>query len=270
MTKFCGSLLLVGCGKMGQALYTAWQAQFPEMTFYLVDPSLSEAFVKDRTSLYRSCADISLDITPDLCVLAVKPQVMPEILGALTPWVKRQTLFISIAAGLSSAWFADNLSPDVPLLRVMPNTPASIGQGMSVLYAPKTLSLSEKILAQNLMEAVGDVAFIEDEAQMDAVTAVSGSGPAYFFKMVEALSRAGQKMGLSQELSEQLARQTFIGAGALAQATNLPCDVLRENVTSKGGTTAAALAALGAEDRLDLLMEAAVQAATDRSKELSS
>ena len=174
--------------------------------------------------------------------------------------------YLSIAAGISTSWLKQRIGPDAVVLRAMPNTPAAVGKGITALFADAPDSVSD--LARQLLSAIGDVVLLEDEGLMDAVTAVSGSGPAYVFLLAEAMSAAGVKAGLPETLAKELARATVCGAGALMAATDTPPAILRENVTSKGGTTAAALSVLMADNGLGQLVAKAVEAAKRRSIEL--
>ena len=196
---------------------------------------------------------------------------MGSVLASLFDLGDETTCFLSIAAGLSTARLAVLLGRPARWLRVMPNTPAAIGKGISALYAGKDVPAEIIILAHQLLGAVGDVVDLPDEALMNAVTALSGSGPAYVFLLVEIMAVAGEKLGLPTDLSMHLARQTVSGAGALMAASpDKSAGELRQNVTSKGGTTAAALSVLQADDGVQPLFDRAMQVAHDRSVELDS
>ena len=201
-------------------------------------------------------------------VLAVKPQIAPEVLTALTPFVAGATVVLSIMAGRTLRFLADNL-PGAALVRAMPNTPAAIGRAITVAIANPRVSPEQRALVDALLSAVGAVEWITDEALMDAVTALSGSGPAYVFLLAESMARAGAAAGLPPTLAATLARATVAGAGELLNRSLLDPATLRQNVTSPGGTTAAALEVLMAQDGLERLMTAAVAAATKRSRDLA-
>jgi pyrroline-5-carboxylate reductase len=201
-------------------------------------------------------------------VLAVKPQVAPQAIPPLAPLVGPATVVVSIMAGHTLKFLSETLAKPCAIVRAMPNTPAAIGHGITVAV-PLAADAAQRALADRLLAATGAVEWTEDEALMDAVTAVSGSGPAYVFLLAEALTQAGIAAGLPQDLAAKLARETVIGAGELLHRSPLDPAILRENVTSPGGTTAAALAVLMGKDGLAALMEKAVAAATARSRELA-
>jgi pyrroline-5-carboxylate reductase len=212
---------------------------------------------------------ISRAVRPDVIVFAVKPQVI----GAAVPGYRRflgtGSVFLSIAAGKTIATFEQALGGDAAIVRAMPNTPAAVRRGITAACANSRTTDEQRVLCSQLLEAVGAVAWVEDEALMDPVTAVSGSGPAYVFLLVECLTAAGMKAGLPADLAERLARTTVTGAGELLHRSEDPAEVLRRNVTSPGGTTAAALEVLMGASGLEPLMTAAVEAARKRSRELA-
>jgi pyrroline-5-carboxylate reductase len=201
-------------------------------------------------------------------VLAVKPQTAPEAMPALAPFVGDATVVVSIMAGRTLRFLADAL-PQAALVRAMPNTPAAIGRGITVMVANSRVSPEQRALVDALLSAVGAVEWISDETLMDAVTALSGSGPAYVFLLAEAMAHAGAAAGLPPALAATLARATVAGSGELLQRSPLDPATLRQNVTSPGGTTAAALDVLMGKDRLERLMTAAIAAATKRSRDLA-
>ena len=263
--KSSHKLLLVGRGKMGEALQSGWEHSLPSLSITSVDPHSADAN-------FKTLSDIPDGLGPfDCIVLAVKPQMMQDVLKDVLPFVQSGTLVRSIAAGKSISFYEESLGRQCSIVRVMPNTPAAIGYGMSVLYANGNVTESEKALASTLMKTVGLAEWISDEGLMDAVTAVSGSGPAYVFYLIEALAKAGEAVGLSAELSMTLARQTVAGSGALvSQNETVPAATLRQNVTSPGGTTEAALKVLMNDaNGLTSLMTDAVNAARDRGRELA-
>jgi pyrroline-5-carboxylate reductase len=201
-------------------------------------------------------------------LLAVKPQLMDEVLPPLAKLAGPQTLLLSIAAGRRIASFEKYL-PGGAVVRAMPNTPASIGRGITAAVANRYVTPVQRALADDLLSAVGKVVWVDDEALLDAITAVSGSGPAYVFLLAECLAEAGRAAGLDARLAEELARATVSGSAALLEASDLSAAELRKNVTSPGGTTAAALEILGGEDGMQKLMTAAVAAATKRGRDLA-
>lgn len=201
-------------------------------------------------------------------VVAVKPQAAGEVLPGLASLVDPATVVISIMAGQKLATMESALPPRTAIVRTMPNTPAAIGRGITVAVPNAHVTAAQRELAERLLAAIGVVEWIDDEALMDAVTAVSGSGPAYVFLLAEYLARAGAAAGLPAEIAEKLARVTVAGSGELLHLSPEDAATLRKNVTSPGGTTAAALSVLMADNGLEPLMKAAVEAATRRSREL--
>lgn len=263
-----GPLLLVGAGKMGGALLHGWLRLGLDPKFlYVVDP---EPSFETKTDLRER--GIALNpaemVQPKVVLLAVKPQILSPVLKAISAHVDKDTLVISILAGATLGAIDAGLPPRTAIIRTMPNTPAAVGRGVTAMIANAEVTPEQRQLASRLMEAVGEVAWIGDEALMDAVTAVSGSGPAYVFLLAEALARAGVKAGLTPELAAKLATSTVAGAGELMHRSGTAPETLRKNVTSPGGTTAAALEVLMAPDGLEWLMTAAVKAAAERSREL--
>ena len=265
-------ITLIGCGKMGGAMLRGWLADPAlDAEFAIVEPMAGHLKWTDAHSnvrLHASLADaVAREGAARMIVLAVKPQMMEEAIDGLGALVGPDTTFLSIAAGIPTGWFHNRLGATSLVLRSMPNTPAAIGKGVTALYAgdapPDVVSL-----ATSLLSAVGTVVMLEDESLMDAVTAVSGSGPAYVFLLAEAMTAAGVEAGLSPDLARQLAEATISGAGDLMAESEDPPSQLRINVTSKGGTTAAALDVLMAEDGMQKLMTRAILAARDRSIEL--
>lgn len=255
-------LVLVGCGRMGGAMLTGWLARGLEPgATTVVDPGIGDDW-KGRG--LRLNAPLPAD--PAVLVLAVKPQMMADALGEMPRL--GETLVISVAAGTTIATFEDAF-PGAAIVRVMPNTPAAIGQGISALIGNGAATAAHLDLAETLMRAVGRVVRLDHEDQMDAVTGLSGSGPAYVFHLIEAMAKAGEAQGLPPALSLELARMTVAGAGALAIEGDEDPGVLRGNVTSPGGTTAAGLKVLmNPETGLPPLMARTVAAATERGREL--
>ena len=258
-------LVLLGCGKMGSALLEGWLKQgLPAASVHVLEPRPSDWLQATGVAINQGLPD-----APAVALLAVKPQMMGEALPSLQALGGGGTLFISIAAGTSLQTLEASLGAGTPIVRVMPNTPAAVGRGISALIGNAHASEAQEALAGSLMAAVGEVVTLENEGQMDAVTGVSGSGPAYVFHMIEALAAAGEAQGLAPDLAMKLARATVCGAGELAHQSPESAAQLRINVTSPGGTTAAGLAQLMDEETgLPPLMRRTVAAATERSKEL--
>ncbi|MEL6287204.1 MAG: pyrroline-5-carboxylate reductase [Pseudomonadota bacterium] len=273
MPKLEGTLLLVGAGKMGGAMLSGWLDSGIEPASILIqDPSpASEIAELARHHAIRSAPSFDpSEAAPAVVVLAVKPQVMDTVAPTVTGLASPNTLIISVAAGRTVASLARHFPPDTPIVRAMPNTPSSVGRGVTGAYAAAGVSDDQKLLCTELLDAVGATVWVDREADIDAVTAVSGSGPAYVFHLVEAMTAAGMREGLSEAIAGELARRTVAGAGELLHRSELPAATLRENVTSPGGTTAAALAVLMAEEKgLTQLMGDAVNAARRRAEELS-
>ncbi len=255
-------LVLVGCGRMGGAMLRGWLARGLEPgAVTVIDPHLAPEWLDKGLRV-----NTGLPADPAVLVLAVKPQMMAQALGGV-PRLS-DTLVLSVAAGTTIATF-EAVFPGAPIVRVMPNTPAAIGQGISAMIGNGLATPAHLDLAQTLMGAVGRVVRLDHEDQMDAVTGLSGSGPAYVFHLIEAMAKAGEAQGLPAALSLELARMTVAGAGALAVDADEDPAVLRENVTSPGGTTAAGLRVLMDPDTgLPPLMARTIAAATERGREL--
>lgn len=259
-------LALLGCGKMGSAMLKGWlQGGLPASSVWVQDPYPSDWLkaqgVHINEGLPRDCS---------IALIAVKPQMMAEALPNLQSMGGGATLFVSVAAGTPIAYYEEVLGAASPVIRAMPNTPAAIGMGISALIGNDAASGDHMDLAEALLSAVGQTVRLESEAQMDAVTGVSGSGPAYVFHLIETLAAAGEAQGLPADLAMQLAKATVAGAGALAEAAEEDPAQLRVNVTSPNGTTQAALEVLMDEKAgFPPLLTHAVAAATNRSKELS-
>lgn len=258
-------LVLLGCGKMGSALLAGWMARgVAASAFWVVEPNPSDWLQAQGVHLNQA-----LPPHPAVCLVAVKPQMMGGALPAISALGNGDTLFLSIAAGTTIATFEMVLGSQTPIVRAMPNTPAAVGRGITALVANRHAGDTGLALATDLMAAVGQVVLMDNEGQMDAVTALSGSGPAYVFHLIEAMAVAGVAEGLAPDLAMQLARATVCGAGELAWQASEPAAQLRINVTSPGGTTAAALAVLmEAETGFPGLLTRAVAAAAARGREL--
>jgi pyrroline-5-carboxylate reductase len=266
-----GTVLLVGAGKMGGALLQGWLAHglLPER-IAVIDPAPPAEI--DRVIRGRKISlnpDPKRMPAPAAVVLAVKPQLAAAVAPSIAPFVKPNTVVISIMAGRALASLEAALPAFAMVVRAMPNLPAAVGRGISVAVPNKRVDAVGRALAGDLLAAVGAVEWVGDEGLLDAVTAVSGSGPAYLFLLAESLAKAGAAAGLPADLAERLARATITGAGELLYRSQLDAATLRRNVTSEGGTTAAALDVLTAADGLDLLMRKAVAAAARRSHELA-
>ena len=266
-----GALVLVGCGKMGTAMLRGWKVSSAASRFFVVDPAgMPPGFEAPAEIVWHSEAEaLPPDLTPDAVVFAVKPQVADFVVPGYRRWARSQTLFLSIVAGKTLAGLARHLGR-AAIVRAMPNTPAAIGRGIAVACPNPLVRLAQRHLCDRLLAAIGESAWVEDEAMIDAVTAVSGSGPAYVFLLIEALAAAGEAEGLPVELALRLARGTVAGSGELARISGDSPSQLRENVTSPGGTTRAALDVLMASDGLAPLIRRAVAAAAARSRELAS
>ena len=261
-----GTIALAGAGKMGGAMLTGWLAGGLDAKRVIV----VEPFPADDI---KALAAKGVRLNPkdagtaDTLVVAVKPQMFREAGPALKQLVGPSTLVVSIMAGTPIAALEQLCGGMV--VRAMPNTPAAIGRGITVAVAAKNVSAAQRATADALLRATGAVEWVDDESLMDAVTAVSGSGPAYVFLLAEELARAGVEAGLPAELATKLARETVAGSGELLHRSELPSATLRQNVTSPGGTTAAALEVLMSKDGMQPLMIRAIAAATKRSKELA-
>lgn len=269
LADFSGTLVLVGAGKMGGAMLEGWLALgLAADKIAVLEPQ--------PTSDIAALAGRGLRLNPaprDIgeaaaVVVAVKPQTAPEAMPALAPFVGGSTVTVSIMAGRTLR-FLEGALPRAALVRAMPNTPAAIGRGITVAVANARVSPPQRELVHALLSAVGAVEWVEDEALMDAVTAVSGSGPGYVFLLAEAMARAGVAAGLPPALAATLARATVAGSGELLHRSPLDAASLRQNVTSPGGTTAAALDVLTGKDGLEPLMTRAIAAATKRSRDLA-
>nr|WP_275943796.1 pyrroline-5-carboxylate reductase [Gluconacetobacter aggeris] len=263
-------MLLVGCGQMGGAMLAGWLAD-----------GLAPSVILDRHrddipaphGVVRQASDLPDDFAPALVILATKPQKAAEILPSIAHFARRAPI-LSVMAGKTvgglTAALAEAGTPGATVIRAMPNTPSAVGRGMTVCFAPPTATEADRALCTRLLSAVGDVAWVADEAQMDAVTAVSGSGPAYVFLLAELMEQAGIAQGLPADLARRIARRTVSGAGALMEQSGIDAAELRRRVTSPGGTTQQALEVLMAPQAWPATMEQAIAAATRRARELAS
>ena len=258
-------MVLLGCGKMGSAMLAGWLANgLSPSSVWVLDPYPSEWLQSTGVHINEGVPD-----APAIALIAVKPQMMGEALPSMKALGNSDTVFLSVAAGTSIATFSDVLGAQSPIIRAMPNTPAAIGRGITAIVGNAHTTTAQLDLADALLSAVGQVVRLDDEGQMDAVTAVSGSGPAYVFHLVETLAAAGEAEGLPAELAMQLAKATVGGAGQLAEDVEDDPSQLRVNVTSPNGTTQAALEVLmDAKSGFPKLLRQAVRAAAERSREL--
>jgi pyrroline-5-carboxylate reductase len=263
-----GNLVLVGAGKMGAALLDGWAARalpLANVAVFEPQPSLQVSRYVPQGLRLNPARDT---LRAAAIVVAVKPQSAADVLRLLAPMMTASTVVISIMAGRTLAMLQNALPPGTAIVRTMPNTPAAIGRGITVAVPNARVTSAQRDLAERLIAATGTVEWIDDEGLMDAVTAVSGSGPAYVFLLAECLARAGTEAGLPPAIAEKLARQTVSGSGELLRLSTDDAATLRKNVTSPGGTTQAALEVLMSKDGLEPLMKAAVKAAARRSREL--
>jgi pyrroline-5-carboxylate reductase len=269
LNRVSGTLVLVGAGKIGSALLDGWlRLGLNPKKISVIEPQPSRELTALRRRGLRLNPTSKTAGTAAVIVLAIKPQVAPEVLLALVPLLDAKTVVISIMAG-RRIHFLERVLPKTAIVRAMPNTPAAIGRGITVCCPNARVTAAQRALTHKLIAATGAVEWVDDEGLMDAVTAVSGSGPAYVFLLAEALAHAGKAVGLPGALAEKLARATVAGAGELLHRSELDAATLRINVTSPGGTTAAALDVLMGDNGLDQLLTKAVIAATRRGRDLA-
>src|SRR4029077_19570575 len=267
--EFRGTLVLVGAGKMGSAMLDGWLARG-------LDPKKIIVIEPEPVKAVKALARRGLKLNPkdkvgvaSAIVIAVKPQSAPEALPPLARYIDKATLVLSIMAGRTIGFLEKSLPAGTAIVRAMPNTPAAIGRGISVAVANAKISKRQRKQASDLLAAIGKVEWVPDEALMDAVTALSGSGPAYIFLLAECMACAGVSAGLPPELATRLARETVAGSAELLHRSDLDAATLRQNVTSPGGTTAAALEVLMGPGGFDQLLTQAIAAATQRSRDLA-
>jgi pyrroline-5-carboxylate reductase len=268
-----GDLVLAGAGNMGGAMLAGWLANGLDPRRILVldpsPPAATKALI-DKAGV-RSAATLPDAMPPPAVLLmAVKPQIMEEVFPPLATRCTSRSLVLSIAAGKTIASFERHLAPGIAVVRSIPNTPAAVGRGITIASPNAHVTTAHRSLCDGLLGAIGEVGWVEDEALIDPVTAVSGSGPAYVFYLTECLAAAGVKAGLAPDLALRLARATVSGSGELMRQSDLGPDQLRKNVTSPNGTTYAALQVLMSDKGLAPLMDEAIAAATRRSRELAS
>ncbi len=268
-----GPLVLAGAGKMGGAMLTGWLAGgLPAAQVVVQDPGppaeIAALLDKHAISAHSSLEGV-LETPPAVILMAVKPQVMDEVFPPLAKLAGPNTLVLSVAAGRTVAGFEKHLGPGAAVVRSIPNTPAAIGRGITVCVANAHVTDRQRTICDQLLAAIGEVGWVDEEDLIDVATAVSGSGPAYVFLLAECLAQAGVDAGLTPDLSRRLADATVSGAGELLRVSEDSPTTLRENVTSPGGTTYAALQVLMADDGLRALMSKAVAEAAKRSRELA-
>ena len=266
------SLILVGCGKMGGALLEGWLDRGVDPAdVVVVEPHAQAAgpAITRGVRVVASADAVPAEKHPDVVVFAVKPQMMEGVLPGYARFAAGGPVFLSIAAGKTIGYFQRYLGKDAAIVRAMPNTPAAVRRGMTVACASRPVAEAQRRLCDDLLNAVGEVAWIDDETHLDAVTALSGGGPAYVFLLAESLAQAGIDAGLPADLAHRLARVTVAGSGELLHRSAEPPSVLRQNVTSPGGTTAEALKVLMASDGWQPLLSKAIAAASKRSRELA-
>jgi len=267
--EFRGTLVLVGAGKMGSAMLDGWLGRG-------LDPKKITAIEPQPVKAVKALARRGVKLNPknkigaaSAIVIAVKPQSAPEALPPLARYIDKATLVLSIMAGRTIGFLEKSLPTGTAIVRAMPNTPAAIGRGISVVVANAKISKRQRKQASDLLAAIGKVEWVLDEALMDAVTALSGSGPAYIFLLAECMARAGVAAGLPPDLATRLARETVAGSAELLHRSDIDAAMLRQNVTSPGGTTAAALEVLMGPGGFDQLLTQAIDAATRRSRDLA-
>jgi len=267
------ALVLAGCGKMGDAMLEGWldQGVSPDAV-HVVEPvtEMAETLrLQHRVNVVGGVPELAADLTPDVVVFAVKPQVMDSVAPDYQRFNNSRTVFLSIAAGKPIGYFEDTLGADAAVVRAMPNTPAAVRRGITVACPNARVTEQQRRICDTLLTAIGSVEWVDDEGLIDAVTALSGGGPAYVFLLAECLAEAGVAAGLPRDLSERLARVTVSGSGELLRQSTEEPATLRKNVTSPGGTTAEALRVLMADDGWQPLVTRAIAAATERSRELA-
>ena len=267
-----GPLLLVGCGKMGGALLRGWLARgIAGKDVFVVDPAprgLEDVQARGVT-IVTAIDQLPPTMQPGIVLLAIKPQFMDDGLPPYRRFAKPGVAFLSIAAGKTVAYLRGKLGTDAAIVRSMPNTPAAVGRGMSVILRDPGIPAASLKLCGQLLSAVGKVGWIDEEDQINAVTAVSGGGPAYVYLLIECLAEAARAAGLAPDLAMQLARETVVGSGELAHQSSESAKQLREAVMSPKGTTIEALAVLMAPDGLQPLLTKAIAAATRRGREIA-
>ncbi len=266
-------IVLIGYGKMGSSIVNGWLKNNLNYKLYIIEKEQIKNNNKltNQLMFYKSFDDFfKLKFIPDIVFIAVKPQQIIEIKKNIKLLYSNNTIFISIAAGISSNWFKKNVSSKIKIVRAMPNIPASILRGITGVFYSKNLKKIEIKNIKKILECIGSVVFLKKENQIDIITSISGSGPAYFFLLTEVLYKLGKKFGLEDNDAKLFSKSTFIGSASLLDSSELSVSRLRDNVTSPGGTTEAALKILmDKEDGLDFLIEKALKAAILRAKKLN-
>jgi pyrroline-5-carboxylate reductase len=269
-TAAFGHIVLVGAGNMGGAMLAGWlKSGVSGSSVTVLDLAPSDTMMALITEAGARHSVTAADgLVADILFLAVKPQVMDAVLPGLKSLVGPQTTVVSVAAGKTISSMESHLGK-AAMVRAMPNTPAMVGRGITGAYSNAAVSAAQRDIVHKLLQVSGPVEWVETEADINAVTALSGSGPAYVFYLVECMAEAGRKAGLPADLAMRLARETVAGAGELLHQSPDPASILRKNVTSPGGTTAAALSVLMAEDGMQPLFDQAIEAARKRAEELA-
>jgi len=263
-------LLLLGCGNMGSALLQGWLENGFQLSNLTISDPYPSTYVKEL-EIRGAAVNPDQIAQPHVVILAVKPQMLEAVTPTLSAFNNGETLFVSIAAGIHIEVIQGMLGHNAPVLRAVPNIPAIIGKGVTAYAAAQSVTATQRALAETLLSTSGKTVYLSNEKDIDAVTALSGSGPAYIFHMIEAMAAAGEALGLCAEVSMVLAKATVEGAGALANCSEQTVSTLRENVTSPNGTTAAGLDVLmNSSNGLSKLMAVTMQAANDRSIALGS
>jgi pyrroline-5-carboxylate reductase len=257
-------LLLVGCGKMGGAMLRRIAAEKLATKIAVIDPAPSAT---RQPNLLQTPDKLDASFVPDCIVIAVKPQHVAEVLPHYTRF--GSALFLSVMTGVTLSRMKELIGGDPAIIRAVPNLPASIGAGMSVAIANGKVGEAQRKTGESVLKTIGDIVWVEDEKLLDAVTALSGSGPGYVFALCEAMAKGGEALGLPRELAAKLARQTVIGSGAMLKQSGESAEALRLAVTSPGGTTEAALKVLLAKDGLSDLMRKVMTAALQRARQLA-
>ncbi|MFD1747089.1 pyrroline-5-carboxylate reductase [Rhizobium helianthi] len=264
-------VVLVGAGNMGGAMLLGWlKSGLAAQSILVIDPQPSDA-TKARLAEagVRHVSEAPAGLRAGILFLAVKPQVMDKVLSPLRSLIDEESVVVSVAAGKTLRFMESHLG-EAGMVRAMPNTPAMVGRGVTGAFANARVSEAQRQIVTDLLKVSGPVEWVATEADIDSVTAVSGSGPAYVFYLVECMAEAGRKLGLPADLAMRLARETVAGAGELLHQSSEDAAKLRQNVTSPGGTTAAALSVLMAEDAMQPLFDRAIAAARQRAEELGS
>jgi pyrroline-5-carboxylate reductase len=266
-------LLLAGCGKMGGAMLAGWLEQgIPPENVTVIEPNDdTAAALRTQYSVATTTSSKNIDIStkPNVIVFAVKPQIMDAVAPAYARFVDTDVVYLSIAAGKPISYFENILGKNASIVRAMPNTPAAVRRGITVNCANDQVSTEQIALCEDLLSSIGEVAWVDDESHIDIVTALSGGGPAYVFLLAECLGKAAIKAGLPEHIAKRLARVTVAGSGELLHRSNEDPATLRQNVTSTGGTTAKALEVLMADNGWQPLLDEAIAAATNKSRDLA-